>query len=103
MIRLLGLLAVAAAALAAAATAPAAPHSRTCGTVKASGARYRIVVERGKIPCANAVAAMRSYLVTFERPVGWACFLGHGGDRWAAACSPASGRWRGSVVRAYPV
>jgi hypothetical protein len=92
--------AVAAAALFVVAV-PAPARSRTCGTVTASGSRYRIVVEQGAIPCAAALPAIRSYLVTFKRPRGWACFLGHDGDRWAAACSPVSGRWRGSIVRAY--
>lgn len=99
--RVLAAVIVATAALSIAASAPAATQARTCGSVTASGHRYRVVVEQGKIPCTIAVPAMRTYLVTLTRPRGWACFLGHGGDRWAAACSPVSGRWRGSVVRAY--
>jgi hypothetical protein len=96
------LLAVAAAvsvsAGASATTAPCRPITVRLGGNDFS---YRVRVEHGRIVCLTARSVLRSFIVTRRSPHGWACFRGHTGTPWAAACSGFGGLRRGVIVRAY--
>jgi len=89
---------VVAAAAALAASAPGAASSKplSCGVVSVNGARYLVRVEQGSMACADARAGIRGFIATASAPPQWACFRGHGAQRWAAACARGS-----AIVRAY--
>jgi hypothetical protein len=75
-----------------------------CGTltVRLPGARtyrFAIRVTHGRLACAHARRVMRRFLGRSATTPGWACFRGHGGDAWAAACASTGGRSK--TVRAY--
>jgi hypothetical protein len=71
-------------------------RSSSCGSIAAAGARYTVRIERGHPSCATAKSVLRAFIMTGRPPRAWACFRGHSGNAWAAAC--ASGR---AIVRAY--
>ena len=73
-----------------------AERTSSCGSIAAVGARYAVRIERGHPTCATAKTVLRTFIATGKAPRSWACFRGHSGNAWAAAC--ASGR---AVVRAY--
>jgi hypothetical protein len=83
---------------ASATTAPCAPITVRLGGNDFS---YRVRVERGRVGCLTARSVLRSFMLSARAPVGWACFRGHTGSRWAAACSGLRGLRRGVIVRAY--
>jgi hypothetical protein len=91
------ILAVLVLAAGSATTGRGAVATARCGTISAGGARYAVRVEHGAVACATARRVLRRFIATTRRPTGWACFRGHRGQRWAAACA------RGNrIVRAYP-
>lgn len=80
-------------------------RARFCGEIKVpdpSGGAvnlYYNYVTHGTVTCRRANQVMRAFLIRDERISPWACFRGHGSQRWAAACS----RKGGAVTRSYPV
>jgi hypothetical protein len=85
------------------ASTSASPSSTACGTVtvKGGGRTYVYSVRRyaGRTTCLRARRVMRTYLAAGTYPRGWLCVRGHAsqGQRWAAACSNASG----ALLRAF--
>ncbi len=102
----LAVLALAAAGIASPAGSAGTFPGRVCAAVAAhaygdGSYRYAVRVESGNVSCASARAVAKAFIERSANPHGWACFRGHQGQQWAAACSATSGAFRGSVVRAY--
>ena len=91
------------AALSASPRAPASTVPCSTITLRVGGNdfSYRVRVERGRIACRTARTVLRSFMASSFTPRGWACFRGHGGNAWAAACTGVTGLRRGVIIRAY--
>jgi hypothetical protein len=98
-VRLALVVCAAVAAIAVSTVGAGAAPARACASIRARGEAYRVTVTPA-LTCVAGRRALTTFIARAVRPRGWACFRGHGGDRWAAACS-RTGLGPVRIARAY--
>jgi hypothetical protein len=63
---------------------------------------YPVKVLKGKVSCKVARSTLKHFIGKSSSPHGWACFRGHGADKWAAKCA-STGKSHKTIQASNPI